>query len=134
MVSSVPDSRSSEATKAWPLGSVSTLTGSRLTKTSGMFPAAAASVMAWVALGVHRVHDDGVDARGDEVLDLVQLLADVVLRILDLQLDPVEGLGILVHSVPEDRQEVVVEERHADADLLGERRARHGSDKRHPQH
>ena len=35
--------------------------------------------------GVDRVDDDRVDARGDEVVDLVELLGDVVLRVLDLQ-------------------------------------------------
>ena len=49
MVSSVPDSRSSEATKAWLSGSASTLIGSRLTKTSGTPAASAASDIAWVA-------------------------------------------------------------------------------------
>ena len=74
--------------------------------------------------GVDRVDDDRVHVGGDEIVDLVKLLGDVVLRVLDLHLDPVQGTGILDQSVPEHGQEVVVEPRHRHGDGFSRRRSR----------
>ena len=70
--------------------------------------------------GIDRVHDDRVNARGDEVVDLVQLLGDVVLRILDLHLQA-GRIGLRLDAVAQHGQEVVVEQRHRHADAV-----RHG--------
>ena len=69
--------------------------------------------------GVDGVDDDRVDARGDEVVDLVELLRDVVLGVLDLYLDAVERARVLDEAVAEHGQEVVVEARHRHPDGLG---------------
>ena len=75
--------------------------------------------------GVDGVDDDRVHARRDEILDLVKLLCNVVLRVLHLDLDAVHALGLLDHAVTKDGQEIVIEQRHRHADLFGEGRRRH---------
>ena len=62
--------------------------------------------------GVDGVDDDRVDAVGDEVLDLVHLLRDVVLGVLDLQLHTRKRLRIIGHTVAEHGQKIVVELAH----------------------
>ena len=74
---------------------------------------------------VNRVHDDRIDARGDEVLDLVELLGHVVLRILNLQIDAVHAFRLLDHAVPQNGQEVVVEQGHGYADVCSKCGAGH---------
>ena len=69
--------------------------------------------------GVDRVHDDRVHAGGHEVVDLVELAGHVVLRIFDLHVDSVHTVGVFLEPVAQDGEEVVVEERHGDADRLG---------------
>ena len=68
--------------------------------------------------GVDRVHDDRIDARGDEVVDLVQLLGHVVLRVLDLHRQA-RRIGLRLDAVAQHGQEVVVEQRHRHADVRG---------------
>ena len=55
--------------------------------------------MAAVARGVDRIDDDRVDAVGDEVLHLAELLGDVVLGVLDLQRHARLRLGVIGHAV-----------------------------------
>ena len=85
--------------------------------------------------GVDRVDDDRVDAVGDEVLHLAQLLGDVVLGVLDLQRDARQRLGVIRHAVAQNGQEVVVELVHRHADLGGEGGARqHGGGGKRKKH
>ncbi len=63
------------------------------------------------------VDDDRIDAAGDEVLHLAQLLADVALGILDLQVDLADLAGPGLHGVRDLDQELVGGARHRDADV-----------------
>ena len=58
-----------------------------------MLPAAAASDIAWVAEVSTGLTMIASTPGGDEVVDLVELLGDVVLGVLDLQVQAVERLA-----------------------------------------
>ncbi len=68
---------------------------------------------------VDRIHDDRVDTARDEVVDLVELLGDIVLRILDLYAGAVL-VGVFLDAVAQNGQKVVVELGHRHADILGQ--------------
>ena len=68
---------------------------------------------------VDRIDDDGVDAVGDEVLNLAQLFGDVVLGVLDLKRDARKRLGVVRHAVAKNGQEVVVKLVHRHANFGG---------------
>src|SRR3954470_6095915 len=66
--------------------------------------------------GIGRIDDDGGYAFGDEVLHLIDLAADIGLGILELDFDAGHGFGLCGHGFADVGQEVVIEQRHRDAD------------------
>jgi hypothetical protein len=117
LVSKVPDSSSLEATKAWFFGSVEV---DRLAVDVDQRDLGVLGELAHRSrgVGVDGIDDDRLHAGCDEILDLVELAADIVLRIFDLQLDALLGLGVVLHGVAQDGQEIVVEQGHRYADIL----------------
>ena len=62
---------------------------------------------------------------GDEILDLALLLGHVVLCVFDLQRHAIQRLGIVLHAIAQNGQEVVIELRHRDADICRKRGTAH---------
>jgi len=65
-------------------------------------------------ISVDRVDDDGVHLLRNEILDLVQLSADVVLSVFELDRD-VQLLRTRLHAGADRCQEVVIEQSHGHA-------------------
>ena len=64
-------------------------------------------------IGIDRVDDDRIDFLRDEILDLIQLAADIVLGVFELD----SGLELLrsrFHVTAHDGEEIVIEQRHGD--------------------
>src|SRR5215472_3458876 len=109
----VPDWVSSDPTKATPGGSCLSA-GSRFTYTSGMRAATARRVI----LGVDGIDDDRIHLLRNEILHLVELPADIVLGVFELDVD-IELLRPRLHAGAHDGEEVVIEQRHGNADRGG---------------
>ncbi|SXZ88427.1 Uncharacterised protein [Klebsiella pneumoniae] len=65
-------------------------------------------------VGIHRVDDNGVHPLADKVLYLLQLLGDIPFRVLDLRFNAI-FFHLFLHRGTQDRQEVIVKQRHRDA-------------------
>ena len=70
------------------------------------------------AVRIHGVDDDGGDATGGEISDLVKLLVDVVCGIHHLQIEPL-GLGVVLHAVGDQGLEIGRQVTHRNADPIG---------------
>jgi hypothetical protein len=77
---------------------------------------------------IDRVDDDRIDARGDEVVDLVKLLGHIILRVFDLHRQA-GRIGLGLDAVAQHGQKVVVELCHRHTDALCQRGGAHQAGK-----
>ncbi len=87
-----------------------------------------------MSITIYGIDDDRINAIGDEILHLIELLRRIKLGILDQKLDIFIAPGLGPDTVEQDRQKRIVERRHGHRNAgLGKGRSREDAECRRHQ-